>query len=52
MCVPYGKILADTVVDNTVTKTLHAEKRFLPSMEGFDIVESPGHSPRAPRSAP
>ena len=45
MCVPYGKILADTVVDNTVTKTLHAEKRFLPSMEGFDIVESPGHSP-------
>ena len=26
MCVPYGKIFADAIVPNTVTKTLHVEK--------------------------
>lgn len=45
MCVPYGKILADEIVPNTVTKTLHVEKCFHANMEGFDIVEYPGYSP-------
>ena len=45
MCVPYGKILADEIVPNTVTKTLHVEKCFHADMEGFDIVEYPGYSP-------
>ncbi len=45
MCVPYGKILADTIVPNTVTKTLHADKVFHADESGFDITESPGYSP-------
>ena len=47
MCVPYGKILADEVVPNTVTKTLHADKCFEPDLNGFSIVEYPGYSPLA-----
>lgn len=45
MCVPYGKILAETIVPNTVTKTLHADKAFRVNESGFDITESPGYSP-------
>ncbi|HWQ07442.1 MAG TPA: hypothetical protein VN453_09450 [Feifaniaceae bacterium] len=45
MCVPYGKILADTIVPNTVTKALHADKVFHADESGFDIMESPGYSP-------
>ncbi len=44
MCVPYGKILADEVVPNTVTKALQVEKRFLPDLRGFEVVEHPGYS--------
>jgi hypothetical protein len=44
MCVPYGKILADTIVPNTVTKALHADKVFHADESGFDITESPGYS--------
>ena len=44
MCVPYGKILADEVVPNTVTKALRVEKRFLPDLRGFEVVEHPGYS--------
>lgn len=44
MCVPYGKILADEVVPNTVTKTLHADKVYTADMEEFHILESPGYS--------
>ncbi len=44
MCVPYGKILSNEVVPNTVTKTLHAEKRFDPDIENFAVVEYPGYS--------
>ncbi|HRX58714.1 MAG TPA: hypothetical protein P5075_08080 [Eubacteriales bacterium] len=47
MCVPYGKILADTIVPNTVTKALHADKVFHADESGFDITESPGYSPLA-----
>ncbi len=45
MCVPYGKILAETIVPNTVTKALHADKMFHANESGFDINESPGYSP-------
>lgn len=44
MCVPYGKILAGTIVPNTVTKALHADKVFHANESGFDIKESPGYS--------
>ena len=44
MCVPYGKILSNEIVPNTVTKTLHAEKCFDAEIENFDIVEYPGYS--------
>ena len=44
MCVPYGKILADEVVPNTVTKTLHADKVYAANMESFSILEAPGYS--------
>ncbi len=47
MCVPYGKILADTIVPNTVTKALHVDKVFRADESGFDITESPGYSPLA-----
>ena len=45
MCVPYGKVLAETIVPNTVTKALHADKAFHANESGFDITESPGYSP-------
>ena len=45
MCVPYGKILSNEIVPNTVTKTLHAEKRFDVSIDSFAVVEYPGYSP-------
>ena len=45
MCVPYGKILADEIVPNTVTKTLRVEKCFHPDIQSFEVVEYPGYSP-------
>ena len=44
MCVPYGKILSDTVVPNTVTKTLHVEKRYTRDISSFTVEEYPGYS--------
>lgn len=44
MCVPYGKIFADEIVPNTVTKTLHVEKCFSPDLRSFEILEYPGYS--------
>ncbi|MBP3736124.1 MAG: cytidyltransferase-related domain protein [Lachnospiraceae bacterium] len=32
MCVPYGKILRDRVIPNTVTKTLHTDKVYTPDL--------------------
>lgn len=43
-CVPYGKILSNEIVPNTVTKTLHVEKCFDAEIDNFDIVEYPGYS--------
>ena len=45
ICVPYGKVLSDTIVPHTVTKTFHADKMFNSDMTGFDITEAPGYSP-------
>ncbi len=44
MCVPYGKILSDQIVPNTVTKTLHADKTFSPDGSSFSVAEYPGYS--------
>ena len=44
MCVPYGKILSDEIVPNTVTKILHADKCFAPDGSNFSVVEYPGYS--------
>ena len=52
MCVPYGKILADEVVPNTVTKTLHADKVYAANMENFSILEAPVTPPCPVRSGP
>ena len=41
MCVPFGKILRGMVVPNTVTKTLHTEKMFTPTLDDFTIEEYP-----------
>lgn len=45
MCVPFGKILRGMAVPNTVTKTIHTEKRFNPDLRGFRIEEYPYYSP-------
>lgn len=44
MCVPYGKVLSGVTVPNTVTKALHADKRFFADLSGFGITEFPGYS--------
>ncbi len=41
MCVPYGDILDRYVIPNTITKSLHTEKYFNASMEGFKIDSFP-----------
>ncbi|HML36733.1 MAG TPA: hypothetical protein PKA19_04800 [Bacillota bacterium] len=45
MCVPFGKILRGMAVPNTVTKSLHTEKRFEPELDRFQITEYPYYSP-------
>lgn len=47
MCVPFGKILRGMAVPNTVTKTLHTEKKFDPDLKGFSVEEYPNYSPIA-----
>lgn len=41
MCVPYGDILERYIIPNTVTKALHTEKFFNPSMKDFNIGPYP-----------
>lgn len=41
MCVPYGDILERDIIPNTVTKALHTEKLFDPSLKKFTIGEFP-----------
>lgn len=45
MCVPFGKILRGMAVPNTVTKTIHTEKRFAPDLKSFSVKEFPNYSP-------
>jgi nicotinic acid mononucleotide adenylyltransferase len=45
MCVPFGKMLHGMAVPNTVTKSLHTEKRFDPGINRFQIAEFPNYSP-------
>lgn len=44
MCVPFGKILSGMVVPNTVTKTLHTEKKFSKLLDSFIITEYPEYA--------
>ena len=44
MCVPFGKILNNMAVPNTVTKTLHLEKSFCPDLSEFTIREYPNYA--------
>jgi len=44
MCVPYGQILSDTIVPNTVTKSLHVEKVYNQEISNFTVEEYPGYS--------
>lgn len=41
MCVPYGDLLDDYVIPNTVTKSLHTEKYYEPDLTDFSIRELP-----------
>jgi hypothetical protein len=41
MCVPYGDILERYMIPNTVTKALHTEKFFNPTMKDFKIGPYP-----------
>ena len=41
MCVPYGDTLQNNIVPNTVTKSLHSEKVFDPSLLDFNISHYP-----------
>ena len=41
---PYGKILSDAIVPNTVTKTLHVEKVYTQDISSFTVEQYPGYS--------
>lgn len=43
MCVPFGSILNNSIIPNTVTKTLHTERIFKPSIKSFTIGPAPYH---------
>ncbi|WP_352418916.1 cytidyltransferase [Proteiniborus sp.] len=40
MCVPFGSILKGSIVPNTVTKSIHTEKRFTPDLKSSTIGPS------------
>lgn len=44
MCVPFGKFLGNVVIPNTVTKTIHTEKRYTAALDSFTIEEYPMYS--------
>lgn len=43
MCVPFGIILNNSIIPNTVTKTLHTEKIFSKDINSFTIAEFPNY---------
>lgn len=45
MCVPFGKILRNRVIPNTVTKTLHTDKVYDPALKCGSIEAFPGYPP-------
>ena len=45
MCAPFGKILRGNAIPNTVTKTIHTDKVFDPSLHTSTIREFPGYAP-------
>lgn len=45
MCVPFGNILRDTLVPNTITKALHTAKIYEPDASFSQIEESLNYSP-------
>ncbi len=45
MCVPFGIILNNSIIPNTVTKTLHTEKIFSKDIRSFTIAEFPNYLP-------
>ena len=45
ICVPFGKILRGVAVPNTVTKTLHTDKVYLPDLSSYSIEAYPNYSP-------
>lgn len=44
MCVPFGKLMRGRVVPNTVTKTLHTDKVYNPTLEQDAIEPFPGYT--------
>ena len=45
MCVPYGKMLRGKIVPNTVTKTIHTDKVFIPDLSESSMEAFPNYSP-------
>ena len=45
MCVPFGKLLRNNVVPNTVTKTLHTDKVYSPDLKSSTVESFPNYSP-------
>jgi len=43
MCVPFGIILNNSIIPNTVTKTLHTERIFAPDIQSFTVGEFPNY---------
>ena len=43
MCVPFGSILNGTILPNTITKTMHSEKIYNPSIDDFTISNFPNY---------
>ncbi len=43
ICLPFGSILNGTILPNTVTKTMHTEKIFNPSIDSFTIAAFPNY---------
>ncbi len=44
MCVPFGKIMRDKVIPNTVTKTLHTDKVYSPDLREGTIEAFPNYT--------
>lgn len=45
MCIPYGKLMREMIVPNTVTKAIYTERIFKADASDFRIAEYPNYSP-------